>query len=155
MDSYPAGTAGRLTSLGKILVSGSGLTKEDNLTEDEVERVRASIRASAELLEGIEFGGPVVETLRQVQERWDGKGQPEGRAGEAILVTARIVAVANALVALISPRAHRPALDIDRVLAALLEQSGGAYDRGVVAALVNHMDNRAGRAAWAGETQSA
>lgn len=150
-----AETAGRLTNLGKILVSESVLTKEDNLTEDEVERVRAGIRASAELLEGIEFDGPVVETLRQVQERWDGKGQPEGRAGEAILVTARIVAVANAFVALISPRAHRPALDIDRALAAMLEQIGGAYDRGVVAALVNHMDNREGRAAWAGETQTA
>ena len=150
-----AETAGRLTNLGKILVSESVLTKEDNLTEDEVARVRAGIRASADLLEGIEFDGPVVETLRQVQERWDGAGQLEGLAGEAILVTARIVAVANAFVALISPRAHRPALDIDRALAAMLDQIGGAYDRAVVAALVNHMDNRAGRAAWAGETQPA
>jgi HD-GYP domain-containing protein (c-di-GMP phosphodiesterase class II) len=153
--SETAETAGRLTNLGKILVSESVLTKEVNLTEDEVARVRAGIRASAELLEGIEFDGPVVETLRQVQERWDGTGQPDGKAGEAILVTARIVAVANAFVALVSPRAHRPALDIDQALAAMLDQIGGAYDRAVVAALVNHMDNRGGRATWAAETQPA
>ncbi|MBT6119634.1 MAG: PAS domain-containing protein [Rhodospirillaceae bacterium] len=150
-----AETAGRLTNLGKILVSESVLTKEDNLTAAEVARVRAGIRTSADLLEGIEFDGPVVETLRQVQERWDGAGQPDGRAGEAILVTARIVAVANAFVALISPRAHRPALDIDRALAGMLDQIGGAYDRAVVGALVNYMDNREGRAAWTEVAQPA
>ena len=146
-----AETAGRLMNLGKILVSETVLTKVENLTEDEVARVRAGIRTSADLLEGIEFDGPVVETLRQAQERWDGAGQPDGLAGESILVTARVVAVANAFIALISSRAHRPALDIDRAVAAMIDRIGSDYDRAVVAALINYMDNRDGRAIWAGD----
>jgi len=106
------------------------------------------MQASAELLEGIEFDGPVVETLRQSQAHWDGSGVPPGLAGEDILVTARVVAVANAFVGMVSPRAHREALGIDRAVQTLLGEAGRAYERGVVAALVNYLDNRGGRAQW-------
>jgi hypothetical protein len=104
-----AETAGRLMNLGKILVSEDLLTRTEGLSKEEIERVREGIQASADLLEGIEFDGPVVETLRQVQEMWDGSGGPAGREGGDIIVTARIVSVANTFVALTSPRAHRSA----------------------------------------------
>ncbi len=64
-------------------------------------------------------------------------------------MTARIVAVADAFVAMASPRAHRPALDVDGVLNALLSDVGKGYDRRVVAALTNFMDNKGGRTTWA------
>lgn len=147
-----ARVAGVLMNLGKILVPIEVLTKSGRLSATELRHVRDSILMSAELLEGIEFDGPVVETLRQCQERYDGKGFPKGLKGRKILPTARVVALANAFVALTSPRAHRPGLDIDAALEALLAEVGKAYDRKVVGALVNYVENRGGREAMAALT---
>jgi HD-GYP domain-containing protein (c-di-GMP phosphodiesterase class II) len=144
-----AAIAGSLLNLGKILVPSQLLTKEGQLSEEEMRTVRDSIQTSAELIEGIEFDGPVVETLRQAQERWDGSGVPRGLKGDQILVTARIIAVANAFVAIVSPRAHRPGVDFDAAVESLLKQIGSAFDRAVVAALIHYMDNRGGRERWA------
>ncbi len=141
--------AGALMNLGKILVPEEVLTAARTLTPDQLQSVREAIAASADLLEGVEFDGPVVATIRQVQARWDGAGVPEGLKGEDILVTARVVAVANAFVGMVSARAYRPGLDMDDAINQLLADVGKAFDRGPVAALVNILDNRDGRARWA------
>jgi len=141
--------AGKLLNLGKILVAPEVLTKTARLSAAEMDMVRDSIQTSAELIHGIEFDGPVFETLSQCQERWDGKGTPHGLEEGDILVTARVVAVANAFVAMTSPRAHRDGADFDSAVETLLAEVGKAYDRRVVAALVNHLDNKGGRQAWA------
>lgn len=141
--------AGNLMNLGKILVPEAVLTKEGSLSADEIKQVRDGIHTSADLIEGIEFDGPVVETLRQLQEHWDGSGGPRGLAGEAILVTAQAVAVANAFVAMVSARAYRPGIGFDKAVDNLLAQIGTVFDRRVVAALVNHLDNHGGRQRWA------
>ena len=112
-------------------------------------RIRDSLQTTANLLAGIEFDGPVVETLRQLQEHWDGSGGPNGLKGDNILLAARVVAVANAFVAMVSPRAYRPGVEFDRAVETLLSQVGRAFDRRVVAALVNYLDNRGGRQRWA------
>lgn len=150
-----ASIAGLLMNLGKILVPTELLTREGPLSEPEMRQIRDSILAGAELIQGIEFDGPVAETMRQMFERVDGSGEPGGLAGDAILVTARIIAVANAFVAMISPRAHRGRLGIDEAERTLLGQIGTAFDRGAVAALVNYLDNRGGRKAVAGSEPGA
>lgn len=144
-----AAIAGNLMNLGKILVPAEILTKTGALSAAEIETVRGSLEASADFLAGIEFDGPVVETLRQCQEHWDGSGRPKRLKGEAILPSARAVAVANAFVAMVSGRAHRRGLDIDAAVEVLLRGAGTEFDRGVVAALINRLDNKGGRAAWA------
>ncbi len=141
--------AGKLMNLGKALVPEEVLTKTERLTDNELQRVRESIRASADLIAGVEFAGPVVETLRQLHERCDGSGGPRGLKGDEILITARIVAVANAFVALLSSRAYRSSMSFDQALEALLSDIGRAFDRRVVAALVNHLDSHGGRERWA------
>ena len=102
------------------------------------------------MLEEVEFDGPVVATLRQLQERWDGSGGPAGLAGENILITARVVAVANAFVAMVSDRAFRAGIGLDDAASRLMGEAGRAFDRRAIAALVNHLDNRGGRSEWAG-----
>jgi PAS domain S-box-containing protein len=157
LDGTTADTAefgGTLMNLGKILVPSEILTRKGELTDAEIRQVRDSIQATADLLQDVPFDGPVVETLRQCQERWDGGGRPKGLAGEAILLPARIVAVANAFVAMVEPRAHRAGLDFDAAAKLLLDAVGTAYDRRVVAALINHLDNRGGRQAWAEFSQA-
>jgi PAS domain S-box-containing protein len=140
-----AETAGNLLNLGKILIERDLLTRSGQLSEAERQEVRHSLQAGADLLQGVEFDGPVVETLRQAQAHWDGSGMPAGLAGDDILVSARIIAVANAFIGMVSPRAHRAALSIDQAVAELLRQVGVQFDRSVVAAFVSWLDNHGGR----------
>lgn len=140
--------AGLLMNFGKVLVPREILTKTATLTADELRQVRESIMASADILSLIGFSLPVVPTLRQVLERWDGAGVPEGRKGEEILVTARIVSLANAFVAIFSPRAHRPSLDIKASIDALMADAGKVYDQRMVIALANFVQNRRHKLEW-------
>lgn len=143
------GFAGSLMNLGKILVPTELLTKTGQLNEEELGLIRGSLRATADFLEGIDFGGPVVETLRQLSEHWDGSGQPHGLKGTAILAEARVVAVANAFVTLASPRAYRAGMPLDEAIEKIRAQAGTVFDRRAVTALENSLENRGGRDAWA------
>jgi PAS domain S-box-containing protein len=147
-----AETAGNLMNLGKILVPSEILTKSGNLSKEEIIQVRDSLESGADFLEGIEFNGPVVATLRQCRENWDGTGRPHGLKGDAILPTARVVAVANDFVAMVSARAHRAGHTVDQAIEALTKSVGTRFDRGVVAALINYLDNKGGRKTWQGES---
>ncbi len=141
--------AGALMNLGKIMVPRDVLTRPDQITPDELEDIRHHVMMSADLLKNVEFDGPVVATIRQAHAHWDGSGHPSGLAGEKILISARIVAVANAFTAMISARAHRPGMDFDTAVRVLAEGAGKTYDRKPVAALANYLDNRGGRTHWA------
>ncbi len=143
-----AATAGSLMNLGKILIPPELLNSSDNIESFELRLIRESIQTTADLLDDVEFDGPVVQVLRQIQERWDGAGAPCGLKGDDILLPARVVAVANAYVAMISPRAWRPAMSMDEAIGRLMAEIGGAFDRRVVAALVNRLDNGTGPNAW-------
>ncbi len=140
----------RLMNIGKVLVPRQILMKTGALTDDEAEKVRRSLAAGIELLADVEFAGPVVETLRQTRAHFDGTGDPRGLAGDDILITARVVAVANAFVGMVSPRAHRPGMAFDETVSMLLDMAGSRFDLAVVGALINRLENRGGREAWSG-----
>ncbi len=141
--------AGSLMNVGKLLVPSDLLTHPGALGDDERRRVRDGIDEGARLLADVPFVGPVIETLNQMNERWDGRGYPLGLKGADIVVTARVVAVANAFVAMLNPRAWRPGASFDSAIEMLLESSGREFDRAVVAALINRLENKGGRADWA------
>jgi PAS domain S-box-containing protein len=147
VDVATARNAAALMNMGKILVPDTVLTKTGKLSDDEMRQVRDGLAASPDLIAGIDFDGPVAETLRQLPERWDGAG-PRGLRGDDILLSARIVAVANAFVAMVSSRAWRAGLPLDDAARQLLADAGSRYDRRVVIALVNILDNRGGRDRW-------
>jgi PAS domain S-box-containing protein len=140
--------AGILMNFGKVLVPRSILTKTTPLDPDELRLVRNSILNSADILSLIQFERPIIPTLRQILERVDGSGIPEGRREENILLTARIVAVANAFVAMVSPRAHRPGLSLEDAIAALMADAGKIYDRRVVNTLMRILDMPSGKFEW-------
>jgi PAS domain S-box-containing protein len=143
-----AEVAGSLMNFGKVLVPREILTKTTALTSEELQRVRDSILTSADILSIIDFSGPVMPTLKQVLERYDGTGAPHGLKGEQILITARIVAVANTYVALVSPRAHRPSLEFKDAVQNMMRDAGKLYDRNVVVALTNYIENRSSKLDW-------
>lgn len=143
-----ASIAGSLMNLGKITVPEELLTKQSGLTPDEIKIVQRSVLTSAELVSGIDFDGPVYETLLRLLEHFDGTGFPDGLSGQDIVVTARIAAVANAFVGMVSARAWRAGMSFDKSLDILLSDSNKKFDRSVVVALANYLDNRGGRDEW-------
>jgi HD-GYP domain-containing protein (c-di-GMP phosphodiesterase class II) len=103
---------------------------------------------TADMLETVEFDGPVVKTLRQLRAHWDGSGSPQGLSGEDILLSARIVAVANAFVGMSSARAHRQGMEMEKAVLFLLNDADRIYDRKPVAALMNYLENKDGLEQW-------
>ncbi|MFA7593120.1 MAG: HD domain-containing phosphohydrolase [Thiohalobacteraceae bacterium] len=133
--------AANLANVGKIFVPKEILTKSGTLSDAEQEALKEHVRYARDILSSLEFEGPVLDTIAQKQELMDGSGYPHGLHGRDILLTARILAVANAFVALVSPRAYRDAVPIRQALDQLLAESEAKYDRHVVAALFHLAEN--------------
>jgi PAS domain S-box-containing protein/putative nucleotidyltransferase with HDIG domain len=126
-------TAGLLHDVGKIVVPAEILAKPGRLSEPEMQIIRQHPTASAALIAGIEFGGPVAAIVNQHHERLDGSGYPQGLTGENILPEARILAVADVVEAMSSHRPYRAALGMEVALAEVREHAGITFDADVVA----------------------
>ena len=124
--------AGYLHDLGKIRVPSEILSKPGRLSPAEFQLVQGHAQASHDVLKGVEFPWPVAQIALQHHERMDGSGYPQGLKGEAILLEARIVAVADVIEAMSSHRPYRPGLGIDKALAEIERGRGGSYDTEVV-----------------------
>jgi len=140
--------AANLMNVGRGLLPNGLLGRSAEFTPAELEQVRAAIRGSAEFVKDVDLDSSIKNALPQVHERVDGGG-PLRLAGEAIALEARIVAVADAFAAMISPRAWRPALSIEAAWSNISDDAGGRFDRRVVAALLHHLENQGGRMRWA------
>lgn len=149
-------TAARLMNLGKMDIPAEWLTRSGTLKTEERDTIRNAVATSAELLADIAFTGPVTETLRQSQEFIDGSG-PSGKKGDQILISARIIAAANALVGMLSTRAWRKGMTLDEAMQMLQQGTGKQFDRKVITAMANYLDNHGGAEALAvaGEPSSA
>lgn len=134
--------AAGLANIGKLFVPKEILTKTTELTAQEHDMLQASLNQTTKLLAGLDFDGPVLETIAQKNEYMDGGGKPGGLSGENILMTARILAVANAFVAMHSPRAYREPLSLDDILRKIYADSDKRYDKHVVAALMHVAENK-------------
>ena len=84
------------------------------------------------MLKDVAFPWPVAEVALQHHERMDGSGYPQGLKGEAILLEARIMAVADVVEAMSSHRPYRPGLGIEAALAQIERGRGSAYDADIV-----------------------
>ncbi|MDQ1362962.1 MAG: hypothetical protein QG652_822 [Pseudomonadota bacterium] len=140
--------AALLANIGKLFLPREMLTKMDALSDAENELLKKHIDYAVDILRQLEFEGPVVEIIAQKNECLDGSGYPQGLRADAILVESRILAVANAFVAMASARAYREGRPIKEVLDILLQQSGQRYDRHVVAALFHIAENKTDWRNW-------
>ena len=162
-DPYPAGHAGRvgryahvlafgvpgteqlftpdslrlaceLHDVGKIEVSDSVLNKGGPLTSEELHQLRKHPRTGRQILEPLLDDEAVLAAVAWHHERWDGRGYPDGLAGAAVPTTVRIVGAADALDAMTSPRAYRPALSWEAALQEMRDLAGAQFDPEVVSA---------------------
>jgi HD-GYP domain-containing protein (c-di-GMP phosphodiesterase class II) len=117
-----------LHDIGKIAVTDAVLRKPGRLTPDEQAEMQTHVARGAALLVNIPGLTPMLPIVRHHHERWDGGGYPDGLAGEAIPLLARVVAVADAFDAMTSDRPYRRALPLIEALAELTAQAGSHFD---------------------------
>ncbi len=101
------GLAARLSQIGKIFVPRELRTKRGALPPEERQEVLRAPEHADRILHDLRFDLPVRETVREMGERMDGSGGPQGLRGEEISRCGRVLAVVNAFVAMTSPRAWR------------------------------------------------
>ena len=90
-----------------------------------------------DILEPVKFAFPIHQIVLQHHERLDGSGYPQGLKGEAILLPARIIAVADVVEAISSHRPYRPAKSLDEALKEISDGQGSRYDSQVVQVTLN------------------
>lgn len=127
--------AALMHDIGKLAVHNAVLQKDGKLTDHEHEHMKRHPEHGVELASGIELLEPVLDGIRHHHERWDGKGYPDGLAGEAIPLPARIITVSDAFDAMTSTRAYRPARSIAQAFEELDRCAGSQFDPAAVAAL--------------------
>jgi HD-GYP domain-containing protein (c-di-GMP phosphodiesterase class II) len=132
----------QLIDVGMLQIPRELLWRPGPLSPAEFELVKTHAERGAESLRRIEFPWPVADAVRQHHERLDGSGYPRGLKGEEILLEARIVAVADAVEAMLSPRPQRPALAMNACIDELQAQAGRRYDARVVKACVKLLRER-------------
>jgi HD-GYP domain-containing protein (c-di-GMP phosphodiesterase class II) len=106
------------------------------LGEEQLLMMRRHPLLSVRIMERMEFLEQEIPAVRYHHERYDGKGYPEGIAGAAIPLTARILAVADAFDALTSQRTFRKALSLQQGLDEIKRGVDAQFDPVVVEAFL-------------------
>jgi PAS domain S-box-containing protein len=140
--------AALLANIGKLYIPSEVLTNIEPLTEAEEAMLRENTNYSVEILKDLDFDGPVIEFVQQKNECLDGSGYPLGVSGPAIHQESRILAVANAFVAMTSSRAYRSGKPVKEVLDILIAEADTRYDRQVIAALFHVAENHSDWVSW-------
>jgi putative nucleotidyltransferase with HDIG domain len=128
--------AAMLHDVGKIAIPKEILNKPAKLTDEEFAVMKKHTIEGQYMLDRVGgLLGSVGEIVRSCHERWDGKGYPDGLAGEQIPLAARIVFTCDAYNAMTTDRVYRPAMSRDAALLELRTNSGSQFDPRVVEAL--------------------
>jgi HD-GYP domain-containing protein (c-di-GMP phosphodiesterase class II) len=126
-----------LHDVGKIRIPAEILQKPGPLTPEERKVMETHVIAGEELLNKVGgMLGHIGHVVRSCHERWDGKGYPDGLAGEEIPLIARIVTCCDAFDAMTTNRPYRDALPLNTARRELVRCAGTQFDPAVTAALL-------------------
>jgi diguanylate cyclase (GGDEF)-like protein len=132
--------AALLHDVGKIGVPDAILTKPGPLTEEEFNIIKRHPETALEILEHVSFLSDERPLILHHHERYDGTGYPAGLAGDGIPIGARILAVADALDTMFSPRSYKEPYHLDRVRSELVAGSGRQFDPTVTNVTLQWLD---------------
>ena len=135
-------SSARLHDVGKIAISDTVLNKPDKLTDEEIEIMKTHCEEGVAIIDSItsrtEKEGGDEKFLNNARliisshhERWDGKGYPQGLAGENIPIQGRIMAIVDVYDALVSVRAYKKAFPPDEAVKIIMEGAGSKFDPGI------------------------
>jgi HD-GYP domain-containing protein (c-di-GMP phosphodiesterase class II) len=131
-----------LHDVGKVAIPDAILFKGEKLTDEEFALMQRHATIGSEILRDVEWLGAARLVVRHHHERWDGTGYPDGLAGEAIPLAARVFAVADTLDAVTSDRPYRPRSDFATARKVILKACGTQFDPTAVAAYESVPDAR-------------
>ncbi len=121
-----------LHDIGKIGIPSDVLAKPGRLTAQERRLVQTHPELGERIIAPIARLQPVRPIVRHCHERWDGRGYPDGLAGEEIPLEARIIFVCDAYHAMTTDRPYRRRLSRHEALRRLREGAGSQFDPRIV-----------------------
>ena len=137
-----------LHDIGKVGIPDRILLKPGRFAPEEFEIMKTHTTLGYEAIEHaerqlgmhVEFLSTAKEIALSHQEKWDGSGYPQGLAGDAIPVSARLMAVADVYDALISRRVYKEGMPHDKAVAIIIQGRGSHFDPDMVDAFVQLQD---------------
>ncbi len=117
-----------LHDIGKIGIKDEILQKQGPLNGEEYEYIKEHPLIGVKIVEGVEFFKDKIPIIRHHHEYYDGSGYPDGLAGEAIPIEARIISLPDAFDAMTSARPHRGVMPLQDVLMELERCKGRQFD---------------------------
>ncbi len=131
--------AATIHDIGKVAVPAEILSFPGPLTAAALEIIKTHCQVGHDIVAGIPFPWPIAETILRHHERLDGSGYPGGLHGDAIIIEAQIVAVADVAEAVTSHRPYRPALGAAAAVRVLLDQRGSRLNPDAVDSCIELM----------------
>jgi PAS domain S-box-containing protein len=128
--------AAMIHDLGKIQIPAEILSKPGALNDIEFRYIKTHSQAGYDILKDVNFPWPIAQMVLQHHERMDGSGYPQGFKGDAIMLEARIICVADVVEAMSSHRPYRPGLGLKAALDEIIRGRGTLYDPQVVDACI-------------------
>ena len=126
-----------LHDIGKIGIPEAILRKDGPLDDEEWAVMHEHPRIGARILEPVPYFAELVPLVASSHERYDGRGYPDGLAGDAIPLGSRVIAVCDAFHAMTEDRVYRKALPVREAVTEIARCSGSQFDPRCVVALLN------------------
>lgn len=126
-----------LHDIGKIYIE-TELLKKMKLNQADFEEIKSHSEKGAKIIEGIKFLEGVKEAVLHHQERYDGKGYPDGLKGDEIPLMARIISVADAFDAMTTNRPYRKKIGFNEAMLEIERNSGIQFDPVVCKAFLRY-----------------
>jgi hypothetical protein len=124
--------AGPLHDVGKIGVPDDVLGKPGRLTDDEFALIKRHPEIGDEICRPLRSLRRVLGGVRHHHERYDGRGYPDGLAGQDIPLEARVLAIADTYDAMTSTRPYRAGMPVERALGIIAANAGPQWDPALV-----------------------
>lgn len=152
---YALRMAGLVHDIGKISIPSEYLTKPTRLTEHEYNILKTHAEHGYEILRNVDFPWPIADVAHQHHERMDGSGYPRGLKGDEIILEARIIAVADVIESMATPRPYRATLGLNKALKEIEDNAGRLYDAEVAVAAIRLFREKGYNLSLAGQTVKA
>lgn len=126
-----------LHDTGKIGIPDAILNKPTSLTDEEWQVMKSHPARGETICSKLKFAQEILPAIRHHHERYDGKGYPDGLAGDSIPYFARIIAIADMVDAVISQRPYRSAQSLAIALQELKKYTGTQFDPFIAKAFID------------------
>lgn len=138
-------TGANLSQIGKISIPAKIRTKSSRLTKEETALMQGHVARAEALLTEMEIDDNVISAVSQMFERMDGSGYPNRLKQNEIAMSARILGMADILVARVSPRSYRQSISVEEAME-VFRSNPEKYDVDVVIAMDEFLNSNTGRA---------